>query len=334
MNPRGRRTAACLIFALMAAVPLVAQQPDTTRRAADTTRVARDTSRAAADTSYAVIFSEDIMSNAPQFVTLSNHTAYRVDVIPGGVLTIELRYTGAAPLVLHSMENPAFAEGGQSYVVTPTVTGEYRLTLYYTGTPTHVRIVRDPHELALLQGRAKPSLAMMTLSARAVYLTGARTLGYTATGADQLRDASVTAWELCLGLERGRFPGMPGLGGCLMTFGRYFQSGNGPVLQMVGTSPSLLLHRGWLGAEVSGTPVLVFGRASQNGRTDVSYWIVGGGIDAGWRLGSTPALEAVLSPGVVLVHQGGFNIPGPPAHDSPAHDALAVRLAAGLYVHL
>lgn len=325
-----RRSLIVLGTMLFATVAVAQQRPDT----------AASTGGASADTSYAIVFSEDIMSNAPRYVTLTNHTAYRVDVIfegdvrlPVGAFTIELRGGGAAPLVLHATENPSLVEGGESFVIAPTVTGEYRMVLYYTGTPTHIRIVRDPHELALLQGRAKPSLGMLTLDARGIWLSGARTIAVSPYGIVHYQDGAVVAWEGCLGLERGRFASLPKLGGCLMTFGRYFQSGNGPVLQMIGTNPDYLVaHK--LGADVAASAVVVFGRASQGSGAEVSYWILGGGVDAAWKLFGVQALELTLSPAIADVHQGGFNIPGPPAHDSPSHDVLGLRLTAGLEVHL
>ena len=315
------RTVAVLFAAVQFPIGALAQQP-----------------AAASATTRTVVFSDMMAANAPAYIALERNVAYRVEVVPSAAILIETRMAGPAPLALRPMAEEAGTQGGDSYIVVPTVSGDYRVEVYNTTDPVHVRIESDPRETALLAGRATSSVAMLTVGAQAVVMSGLQTEHFSSVpGAPSVTSEATIGEEVCLGLAVGRTPGMPKLGGCAFTAGEYRQSGGGYV-EMFGVAPSWLLRTYAHRVEVSASGISTFGRAvGGTYRTEVLYMVVGGGLDIGVPLpGLDPgAAQMVFSPGLVFTRCGGYEDNAvTPTRRFNGSSAIAFRFGYGIHVRL
>jgi hypothetical protein len=181
----------------------------------------------------------DVLSGRGEFATviLAAGIAYRVEVTPrSATVSIQPFELGRRqPVVTRTLEDPTTGAGGYVALVVPAESGEYRIDAS-SDEPVRIRIVRDPREQALLEGRATTVWHSLALGAHAVLLPGALPV----SEADTLHD--LTGWELCLGIAEGAIPFARRLSGCAFTYAR-MESAEGARLDFYGVAPRYRLAR-------------------------------------------------------------------------------------------
>lgn len=260
----------------------------------------------------------DVLSGRGEFATviLAGGTAYRVEVTPGtAVFSIRPFQLGARPpMVTSTMENPVAGSGGASYLVVPAESGEYRIQVA-ADEAVRVRIVRDPREQALLEGRATTGWHILTIGLRAVVVPGSVAVS-DGTTLNDLR-----GWEACVGIAEGSVPFARRLSGCAFTYA-ILKSAEGTEHTFYGVAPRYRLIRG-RAAAVDVAAQIAFARQIETA-----------GIGLNLRVTVTGPLALEAEPGIVWVRSDGYATPGGTGRtEVPAVTTVLPRLAAGFRVH-
>lgn len=281
--------------------------------------------RAQPDTTWPVLIFSDVLSGRAEFavIVLVANTAYRVEVIPSSA-ALEIRrhlLGGQPPMVLRSLEDAVAATGGRLYILVPRESGEYRVEAS-SAEPVRVRIMTDPREQALLEGRAGSALGVLSVGARAVWLGGP--LSFPTGTVD-----GAAGYGLCLGVAPGTIPFARSLSGCALTYERLDVDGG--TMTLFGLAPRYtVLERGRVALAVA-TNVGLGGTADVGNLRRITLYAAGVGLNLR-VLAALRHLELELEPGVTVVGRDGyqtFTSSGPAT--VPGGSDIVPRLAAGLH---
>jgi hypothetical protein len=290
------------------------------------------------DSAEIFVFNDVLSPREPGFVILSQGVTYRMDVVPAtAIIEVRLRrLPGAMPLAFRPLRDPAAVEGGASYLIVPSETGEYRLESVGATEAVRVRIARDPRESRILAGQGRPPRSVAAFGVRMVGIpTRFETTRYTASGADSTVTGTAIGGEVCLGVRPGRFRESPQLGGCLFTIGYYSHSG-GAKLLLAGTNPHYVISAPDSRFEAAIAVHFAFGKAAEPFRRDAAYVMLGAGPNLSWR--ASGRLTLSVAPTVTLVRRGGYTqAPStfdPQQRSVPGAATVAPRLVAGAHFGL
>ena len=264
------------------------------------------------------------------YVVLSEGVVYRVEVDGGANVDFRVRRRPSLPPLL-MVPLSREAAPGQSYLIVPRASEEYRIDVTVLGDePVRLRIWTDPKEGSRwarihAEGFRLPILAA---GVQAVYIAtfrDATSSKFDSAFGYHTAPQSATGFEGCLAvLPTGRI--LPDrVGGCALTFGLWSR-GSGRNFYTLGIAPEYVVRRTADGA-FSVSPQLAFG-STTGGKPTAQYTFIGLGGRYAASLAALPALAYQVE--IVVLDIRSL----PASYDSRRVSSITLRVGAGLALKL
>lgn len=287
-------------------------------------------SQEAANAPPITVFSDVLGRGEYATVLLAGRTAYRLEVVPGtAAVAIRPQNLGLGlPQITSAMENPVEAMGGASWLVVPAETAPHRVEVTAASVPVRIRIVRDPREQAILEGRARSAWYMLAFGGRYVAMSG----DFPMAPGDTAADAS--GFEVCLGIVEGLVPFARRLHGCAVTYAKLTLATGGDLV-LAGLAPRYRLAGGQevaldavLNISVAGTLTMPLGSSGEE-RATVQMLAVG----LNFRFRPAPPIELEVEPGYAWVERDAYGLVSGGVggvSQNPAATTTMPRISAGV----